>query len=193
MRKSVVKRKTRETDITIELSVKKGVCRNEIKTPIGFLNHMLDEFACHGGFHLKAKAKGDIEIDAHHTVEDVGICLGEAIKKIRGTGKGIQRFGWSVVPMDDALVLVAVDLSGRPFLNFSVKFSAIRKSDFDYRLFEDFFRAVSNSAGANIHILSFAGRDNHHISEAIFKAFGKALGVALSVSGKKIPSTKGRI
>ena len=192
MKKAVVKRKTRETDITIELS-DKGSCRNEIKTPIGFLDHMLDEFACHGGFHLKVKAKGDVEVDDHHTVEDVGICLGEAVRKIRGKGKGIKRFGWAVVPMDEALVLVAVDLSGRPFINFSVRFSAIRKAGFDYRLFEDFFRAVSNTAEANIHILSFAGRDNHHISEAIFKAFGKALEMALSVSGRKIPSTKGRI
>jgi len=154
---------------------------------------MLNEFAWHGGFLIKTQIKGDTDVDAHHTIEDAGICLGEAIKKLIGNGKGINRFGWAIVPMDDALVIVAVDLSGRPFLNFKVRFSEIRKADFDYRLFEDFFKAVSDRASINLHIVLIDGKNNHHISEAIFKGFGIALRMALSRKGKKIPSTKGKI
>jgi len=191
MKKARVKRKTMETDIKMELSLKSG--KNSIKTPFAFFSHMLNEFAWHGGFLIKTQIKGDTDVDAHHTIEDAGICLGEAIKKLIGNGKGINRFGWAIVPMDDALVIVAVDLSGRPFLNFKVRFSEIRKADFDYRLFEDFFKAVSDRASINLHIVLIDGKNNHHISEAIFKGFGIALRMALSRKGKKIPSTKGKI
>jgi len=188
-------RKTKETDISVSLKLgkRKRPGAKDINTPIGFMNHMLEAFSYHGGFGLKVKAKGDTEVDDHHTVEDLGICLGGDLKKIIKKGKGLTRFGSAVIPMDEALALVAVDISGRPFLNFKVKFSAIRKSDFDFRLIEDFFRAVSNTAGITIHIISLGGRNNHHLSEAVFKAFGMALGRALASSGKSVPSTKGVI
>ena len=194
MKKAVIKRKTEETDIEVvlELGAKKRPLKKDIKTPSGFLNHMLEEFACHGGFSLKVKAKGDTEVDMHHTVEDAGICLGEAVRKIAAQGN-INRFGSAVIPMDEALALVASDVSGRPFLDFKVKFRNIRKADFDYRLFEDFFRAFSTRAGVTLHIISLSGRDNHHISESIFKAFGKALSAALAPSRTKTLSTKGVI
>jgi len=195
VKKAIVNRKTTETDISISLGLdkKKRPGIKDINTPSGFLNHMLEEFAYHGGFSLKIKAAGDVDVDLHHTVEDVGLCLGEALKKLIKKGKGIERFGSAVIPMDEALALVSVDISGRPFLSFKVKFSAIRKSDFDFRLIEDFFRAVSNTAGITIHVISFESKDNHHISEAVFKAFGRAMGKALASSGKGIPSTKGVI
>lgn len=195
MKKAIIHRKTTETDISISLGLakKKRPRAEDINTPIGFMNHMLEEFAYHGGFFLKIKATGDIEVDLHHTVEDIGLCLGNVLKKLIKKGKGIERFGSAVIPMDEALALVSVDISGRPFLSFKVKFSAIRKSDFDFRLIEDFFRAVSNTAGITIHIISLEGRDNHHISEAVFKAFGRAMGKALASSGRRIPSTKGVI
>ena len=186
-------RKTKETDISVSLKLggKKRPAPADINTPIGFMNHMLEAFSYHGGFCLKVKATGDTQVDDHHTVEDLGICLGEDLKKIIKKGKGLTRFGSAVIPMDEALALVAIDISGRPFLSFKVEFSAIRKSDFDFRLIEDFFRAVSNTAGITIHVISLGGRDNHHMSEAVFKAFGIALGRALASSGKGIPSTKG--
>lgn len=191
MKTSKVKRKTKETSVSVVFSPKPSA-RNSIKTPSGFLNHMLELFAYHGGFGLSVKASGDTDVDMHHTVEDTGIVLGEAIGKIVSKGK-IKRFGSAVIPMDEALALVALDVSGRPFLKFKAKFSAIRKADFDYRLLEDFFRALSVKAGITIHIVSLAGADNHHICESIFKAFGKALAEALQPSSRKVASTKGLI
>ncbi|MEA2081199.1 MAG: imidazoleglycerol-phosphate dehydratase HisB [Elusimicrobiota bacterium] len=191
MRKSKIKRKTKETSVSVEFSsLSSG--KSRVKTPSGFLNHMLELFAYHGGFGLVVKASGDTEVDMHHTVEDTGIVLGEAIGKIAAKGK-IARFGSAFIPMDEALALVSLDVSGRPFLEFNVEFSDIRKADFDYRLFEDFFRALSVKAGITIHIVSLAGRDNHHICESVFKAFGKALSAALKPSSQKVASTKGLI
>ncbi|MBA3065930.1 imidazoleglycerol-phosphate dehydratase HisB [bacterium] len=193
MRKSKIKRKTKETSVSVEFSAPAlGSKKNSVKTPDGFLNHMLELFAYHGGFGLVVKASGDTDVDMHHTVEDTGIVLGEAIGKIAAKGK-IARFGSAIVPMDEALALVALDVSGRPWLDFKVTFTGIRKADFDYRLLEDFFRALSVKAGITIHIVSLAGRDNHHVCEAVFKAFGKALAAALEPSSRKVSSTKGII
>lgn len=193
MRKSKIKRKTKETSVSVEFSSSASrKKKNSVKTPAGFLNHMLELFAYHGGFGLVVKASGDTDVDMHHTVEDTGIVLGEAIAKIAANGK-IARFGSAIVPMDEALALVALDVSGRPFLEFNIEFAGIRKADFDYRLLEDFFRALSIKAGITIHIVSLAGRDNHHICESVFKAFGKALSAALEPSSKKVASTKGLI
>ncbi|PIV19127.1 MAG: imidazoleglycerol-phosphate dehydratase HisB [Elusimicrobia bacterium CG_4_10_14_3_um_filter_49_12_50_7] len=191
MRKSQVRRKTKETSVSVDFS-SGPAAGNSVKTPEGFLNHMLELFAYHGGFGLVVKASGDTDVDMHHTVEDTGIVLGEAIGKIAAKGK-IQRFGSAIIPMDEALALVSLDVSGRPFLEFNVKFADIRKADFDYRLLEDFFRALSVKAGITMHIVSLAGRDNHHICESVFKAFGKALAMALSPSSRKVSSTKGLI
>jgi len=194
MGKATVKRKTGETDINLVLSfgARFRSRKSGIKTPSGLLNHMLEEFAFHGGFSLKIKAVGDTGVDMHHTVEDIGMCLGEAVRKVTSAGK-IKRFGSAVIPMDEALALVAVDVSGRPFLNFKVKFNKIRQADFDYRLFEDFFKGFADKAGITLHIISLAGRDNHHISESVFKAFGKSLSRALEASPRKTLSTKGVI
>ncbi|MDO9514380.1 MAG: imidazoleglycerol-phosphate dehydratase HisB [Elusimicrobiota bacterium] len=191
MKKSKIIRKTKETSVSVDFSSgPSGKC--SVKTPVGFLNHMLELFAYHGGFGLVVKAAGDTDVDMHHTVEDTGIVLGEAIGKIVSKGK-IRRFGSAIIPMDEALALVSLDVSGRPFLEFNVKFKNIRNADFDYRLLEDFFRALSVKAGITIHIVSLAGRDNHHICESVFKAFGKALAEALKPSSRKVASTKGLI
>ncbi|MCD6311037.1 MAG: imidazoleglycerol-phosphate dehydratase HisB [Elusimicrobia bacterium] len=193
MKKSKVERKTKETSVSVEFSAPaSGKVKNLVKTPEGFLNHMLELFAYHGDFGLVVKASGDTGVDMHHTVEDTGIVLGEAIGKIVSKGK-IERFGSAIIPMDEALALVAIDVSGRPWVDFNVEFTDIRKADFDYRLFEDFFRALAVKAGITIHIVSLAGRDNHHICESVFKAFGKALAAALKPSPKKVSSTKGLI
>lgn len=191
MKKSKIIRKTKETSVSVDFSSGPSG-KSSVKTPVGFLNHMLELFAYHGGFGLVVKAAGDTDVDMHHTVEDTGIVLGEAIGKIVSKGK-IRRFGSAIIPMDEALALVSLDVSGRPFLEFNVKFKSIRNADFDYRLLEDFFRSLSVKAGITIHIVSLAGRDNHHICESVFKAFGKALAEALKPSSRKVASTKGLI
>ena len=194
MRKTTVTRKTKETNITISLNLD-GTGLSDIKTSVPFLDHMLDLLTFHGFFDLKIKAVGDIEVDYHHLMEDLGLTLGDAIKKAIGDKKGIKRFGTSYVPMDEALVRVVIDLSGRPYLVYHVKPSRGSVRDVEISLFEDFFRALSNNAQMNIHINLEYGRDLHHIVEAIFKAFGRALRDAVTIdqSRNKIPSTKGTL
>jgi len=194
MRKATVKRKTNETDISIEFVID-GKGRYEINTPIPFINHMLGLMAYHGRFDLKVSASGDIEVDFHHLIEDLGIVLGEAIKEALGEKAGIRRYGNAVIPMDESLSEVTIDLSGRPYLVYRVQNRRARLRDLEVSLFEDFFRALSNSSLMNLHIRVHYGRDPHHIYESIFKAFGRALreAVAIEPDLKEAPSTKGRL
>jgi imidazoleglycerol-phosphate dehydratase len=192
MRKAEVKRKTKETAISLRLALDgKGGC--QARTGVGFLDHMLDLLARHGGFDLTVKASGDVQVGDHHVVEDVGIVLGQALKEALGKKAGITRYGWAVVPMDEALVMCAVDLGGRPYLAYGLEPRAKRIKAFDVELTEEFFRAVANAAGMNVHVKQLAGRNSHHIIEAGFKAFARALGQAAAVTGRArgVPSTKG--
>lgn len=194
MRKATVTRKTKETNISVSLNLD-GTGTSNIKTSVPFLDHMLDLMTFHGLFDLKIKAAGDIEIDYHHLMEDLGITLGEALKKAVGDKKGIKRYGASCVPMDEALARVVLDLSGRPYLVYHVKPGRGSVRDVEISLFEDFFRSVSNNAQMNIHINLEYGRDLHHIIEAIFKAFGRALRDAVTIDDRRrrVPSTKGKL
>lgn len=194
-----IKRKTKETQIEVMFN-SKGTGEYNINTSIPFLDHMLELFALHGNFDLKIVASGDTEIDNHHLVEDIGIILGMTIKKVAGNKKGMARYGNFLMPMDEALSYVVVDLSGRPYLSFDVKFKKIIgpviktiREEFDYSLIREFFRAVSNNAEMNLHIKNHSGENNHHIAESVFKGFAKALSQALTKQPKtkKIPSTKG--
>jgi imidazoleglycerol-phosphate dehydratase len=191
-RKAEVSRKTKETDIRLKLWVD-GTGKSEINTGIGFFDHMLDLFAKHGLFDLEIKADGDLNVDAHHTVEDVGIVLGQVIKEALGEKKSIKRYGSSFVPMDEALSMVALDISGRPFLVFDAEFSADKVGEMETELVEEFFRAVAFNAGINLHIKNLYGGNNHHIIESIFKAFARALDEATAVDKRidGVMSTKG--
>ena len=194
MRTSEISRKTKETDIRLSLNID-GKGNNEIDTGIGFFDHMLEGFSKHGFFDLNVKIDGDLNVDGHHSVEDCGIVLGEAIKKALGDKAGIRRYGHFTLPMDEVLVLCAVDLCGRPYLNFDYEFKAPMVGDFDTELVHEFFYAVSYSAGMNIHIKQLAGTNNHHLIEATFKAFAKALDEASShdIRINDVLSTKGSI
>lgn len=194
MRKAEVKRKTKETDISVELALD-GSAKYEINTPVPFLNHMLGLMAYHGRFDLKINAAGDIDVDFHHLIEDLGIVIGEAIKEALGEKKGIRRYGNAVIPMDESLAEVTIDLSGRPYLVYRVQNKRLRLRDLEVSLFEDFFRALSNTSLMNLHIRLHYGRDPHHMYEAIFKAFGRALRQAVTIDPelKEAPSTKGRL
>ena len=189
-RVSKVQRETTETKIDIELNID-GNGNYSIKTPSGFFNHMLEQFSKHGKFDLKINAIGDIEIDFHHLVEDVGICLGKAFYEACGEFKGIKRFSSINVPMDDALSNVTIDVSNRPFLVYNVKNLTQKINDFDTELFEEFFRAFVNNFRCNLHINNFYGTNSHHIIESIFKAFGLCLNDALKIINSSVPSTKG--
>jgi imidazoleglycerol-phosphate dehydratase len=195
MRRSKIDRKTKETDIRTELAIEgRGAYR--IDTSIPFLDHMLSLMAKHGLFDLKIKAKGDIEIDDHHTVEDVGIVLGKAFKQALGDMKGVRRYGQAAVPMDECLASVSLDISGRPYLVYKVDFP--RKSKlkaFDPDLIEDFLQAFASNAGVTLHVVVSYGRNTHHIIEAVFKALGRALRQAAEIDPrvKGVPSTKGRL
>ena len=193
-RVSNVIRKTKETDIEIELNLD-GSGKAEIKTGVGFLDHMLDSFARHGLFDLKVKAVGDLEVDSHHLIEDTGIVLGQAIKEAVGDKKGIRRYGFFTLPMDEALVLSAVDLSGRPYLVFDVEFTTPTMGDYDTQMVKEFFYAVSYSAGMNLHFKEFSGDNDHHICEACYKSFAKALSQAVEIDPRisDVLSTKGTI
>ena len=189
-----VKRKTKETDISITLNLDgKGV--SKIDTGIGFFNHMLEGFAKHGFFDLEVKVKGDLIVDGHHTVEDTGIVLGEAIKKAVGDKKGINRYGSFILPMDDALALCAVDLCGRPYLNYDCELTTERVCYLETELVREFFYAVSYSAAMNLHIKMLSGINNHHMIEAMFKAFAKALDNACNFDPRitDVLSTKGAL
>ena len=191
-RKSKITRKTKETDISIQINLD-GVGKYEIDTGIGFLDHMLCHLSKHSKIDLTLKAKGDLEVDQHHTVEDVAICLGEALIDALGDKKGIGRYGNSSVPMEDALANVAVDLSGRPFCVYNVQYKTEKVGDFDVECFEELLRSFSNHGKFNLHISVPHGTNSHHIAEAIFKALGQALGQAVKIAGKDIPSTKGML
>ncbi len=194
MRTSEIYRKTKETDIRLSLNID-GKGNNEIDTGIGFFDHMLEGFSKHGFFDLNVKIDGDLNVDGHHSVEDCGIVLGEAIKKALGDKAGIRRYGHFTLPMDEVLVLCAVDLCGRPYLNFDYEFKAPMVGDFDTELVHEFFYAVSYSAGMNLHIKVLDGGNAHHVIEAIFKAFAKALDMAtgLDVRTTGVLSTKGTL
>jgi len=191
-RSAQVSRKTNETNVSVKLDIDgNGKC--EVETGIGFFNHMLSLFARHGLFDLNIRATGDLCVDAHHTVEDVGITLGQALKEALGSKSNVIRYGTSFVPMDETLAMVVVDLSGRPFLVFDAKFTADRIGEMDTELVEEFFRALAYNAGITLHIKVFYGSNNHHIAEAIFKAFGRALDEATGIDGRieGVMSTKG--
>jgi len=191
-RKSKITRKTKETDISVQINLD-GEGRYEIDSSIGFLDHMLSHLSKHSKIDLTLKAKGDLEVDQHHTVEDVAICLGEALIEALGDKKGIGRYGNSSVPMEDALANVAVDLSGRPFCVYNVQYRTEKVGDFDVECFEELLRSFSNHGKFNLHITVPHGTNSHHIAEAIFKALGQALGQAVKITGKDIPSTKGTL
>ena len=193
-RKGEYKRKTLETEVEVKINLDgKGI--NNLRTEIYFLNHMLTLFARHGFFDLEIKAKGDLEVDYHHTIEDIGICLGEAIKKALQDKKGIKRYGFTILPMDESLVQVALDLSGRGQLIYKVQFKQERVGSFEVSLVEEFFRALSYHAGITLHINLLYGKNSHHIIEAIFKAFARSLDEATREDNRldNIPSSKGII
>lgn len=193
-RTSQVSRTTKETDISMKLNID-GTGKSQIETGIGFFNHMLEGFAKHGFFDLEVSIKGDLQVDGHHTVEDAGIVLGCAIKDAIGDKAGIKRYGSFILPMDDALVLCAVDLCGRPYLNFDHHFTVERVGYLDTELIREFFYAISYSAGMNLHIKVLDGQNNHHIIEAMFKAFSKALDIATTKDDRisDVLSTKGSL
>ena len=194
MRKGEVIRETSETQISMNLELD-GQGSSDISTGVGFLDHMLELFARHGLFDLEVQCKGDLKVDAHHTVEDVGICLGLAVKEALGSAKGIRRYGWVVLPMDEALATVALDLGGRPYLAVSLPTLDGDIGGFAMELLPEFFQAFCNNAGANLHIRVDAGRNRHHMAEAIFKAFSKALDQAVTIDPRVqgVPSTKGKL
>ena len=189
-----VHRKTNETDISLTLTID-GNGKQDIATGIGFFDHMLSGFTRHGFFDLDLKVAGDLEVDCHNTNEDAGIVLGNAIREALGDKKGIKRFGSMILPMDETLVLCAIDLSGRPYFAFDAEFTTDRVGDMDTEMVREFFYAVSYSAGMNLHMKVLSGTNNHHIIEALFKAFGKALDDASSYDPRitDILSTKGSL
>ncbi len=191
---ATVERKTKETDIVMTLNLD-GTGASSIDTGIGFFDHMLEGFAKHGFFDLDCKITGDLHVDGHHTVEDAGIVLGQAIKQAVGDKKGIRRYGYFILPMDDALALCAVDLCGRPYLNFECEFTVSQVGYLDTELVREFFYAVSYSAGMNLHIKMLSGSNNHHMMEAMFKAFSKALDQAVGMDERitDVLSTKGSL
>lgn len=188
-RQTAVRRKTRETDITLELCLEGGAC--EISTGIGFFDHMLTALAVHGGLGLRIRAEGDLQVDCHHTVEDVGIVLGQALKEALGDKSGIRRYGHAFIPMDEALGECALDISGRPFLVFRGEFPQERCGDFDCCMTEEFFRALAMNAGLTLHLGCRYGKNSHHMIEALFKAFAHALREAAEPGGQGVLSSKG--
>lgn len=189
-RKEKIERKTNETDIKIEINLD-GIGTYEIDTGIGFFDHMLSHLSKHSRIDMKIIAKGDLEVDQHHTVEDVGIALGVCLDKALGDKRGIARYGNSTVPMEDALGNCAVDLCGRPFCVYKAQYRTEKIGDFDVECIEEFLRAFTNNAKFNLHIDCPYGTNSHHIAEAIFKALGQALGKAVKIESDQIPSTKG--
>lgn len=193
-RSTTIERKTKETDISVILNID-GLGKSEINTGIGFFNHMLEGFAKHGFFDLKCNVKGDLEVDGHHTVEDTGIVLGTAIKEAIGDKAGIKRYGSFILPMDETLVLCAIDLCGRPYFSFECEFASDKVGEFDTQLVREFFYAVSYSAAMNLHIKVLSGMNDHHKIEAMFKAFAKALDMAVTKDERitSVLSTKGSL
>lgn len=191
-RRSEISRKTRETEIYAGLDLD-GAGISDVATGIGFLDHMLELFAKHGMFDLKVRAEGDLNVDAHHTVEDIGIVLGQALKEAVGDKSGIRRYGSVFIPMDEALAQSVVDISGRPFIVFDIPFTLENVGNISVELFEEFFRALAFTAGITLHIKVLYGNNNHHVIEAVFKAFARSLREAVAVDPREkgIPSTKG--
>lgn len=189
-----VTRKTKETDIAVSLDLD-GSGNATVSTGIGFFDHMLEGFARHGFFDLDVMVEGDLAVDCHHTIEDTGIVIGSAIKEAAGEKKGMKRYGSCILPMDETLVLCAIDLSGRPYLAFEAEFTAERVGYMDTEMVKEFFYAVSYMAGMNLHLKVLSGGNNHHIIEAMFKAFAKALDEAVSLDSRvtDILSTKGSL
>jgi imidazoleglycerol-phosphate dehydratase len=194
MRKSAVTRNTNETQISVKLDLD-GTGRSTIATGVPFLDHMLEQVARHGAFDVEATAKGDLHIDAHHTVEDVGIALGQAFAKAVGDKKGVRRYGHAYVPLDEALSRAVVDLSGRPGLEFHIDFARARIGEFDVDLVHEFFQGFVNHAQVTLHVDNLKGTNAHHQAETAFKAFGRALRMAVEVDPrvKDVPSTKGSL
>ena len=193
-RSTLQKRTTKETDITLKLELD-GIGKSNVETGIGFFNHMLEGFAKHGFFDLEIQIRGDLKVDGHHTVEDAGIVLGTAIKEALGDKEGIKRYGSCILPMDDALALCAVDLCGRPYFSFDCDFTVEKVGYLDTELVREFFYAVSYSAGMNLHIKMLSGINNHHMIEAMFTAFARALDQATSIDDRinGVLSTKGSL
>ncbi len=187
-------RKTKETDISLDFTLD-GSGQTEIDTGIPFFDHMLDGFARHGLFDLKLKVSGDLDVDSHHTVEDVGIVLGQAVREALGSKSGIRRYGYFILPMDETLALSAIDLSGRPYLKYNAEFTVPKLGTLDTEMIREFFYAVSYSSGMNLHLKIMEPGNNHHMAEALFKAFGKALDMASSEEPRirDVWSTKGTL
>ena len=193
-RTATVKRKTRETDIELTFTID-GTGRADISTGIGFFDHMLELFTKHGLFDLQLKAKGDLNVDAHHTVEDVGLALGQALREALGEKKGLCRYGWCLLPMDDALARIALYCSGRPYLAYEAPEDAGSIGDFPFQLLEEFLRAFSVQGGLNLHVTLLDGRDTHHMAEAVFKGLARTLDQATQIDPRVqgVPSTKGQL
>jgi imidazoleglycerol-phosphate dehydratase len=193
-RRAEVARKTRETDVKVSLGLD-GRGRSRIDTGIGFLDHMLTSFATHGRFDLDVRCKGDLHVDAHHSVEDVGITIGDALVQGLGDKRGIVRFGHAYVPLDEALSRCVIDLSGRPYLHYDVSFKARQLGAMPTELFEDFFWALADHGRMNIHLENIRGRNAHHIAETLFKSAARALSMAVARDGRvqDVPSTKGTL
>ncbi|MBQ7375819.1 MAG: imidazoleglycerol-phosphate dehydratase HisB [Clostridia bacterium] len=194
MRKAYIERKTAETDIKLRLCLDECGKNTNIDTGCGFFDHMLTLFAKHARIDLDVRCVGDVNVDYHHSVEDIGICLGLALKEALGEGKGIRRYGNMLLPMDESLVLCALDLSGRSYLAYGLEIPTEKIGDFDSELVEEFFLALTRNAGITLHLKQLDGRNSHHVAEAAFKAFARALREAISIdeSAKdEIPSTKG--
>ena len=195
MRESNLSRKTKETDISIQVKLDENL-ESKINTGIGFFNHMLELFAFHSGIYLSIDCKGDIQVDAHHSVEDIGILLGKSIKQALGEKKGIRRYGNCFLPMDESLVQTTLDISGRPFLVWNVTLQTERLGNYETELTEEFFRAVAFQSGITLHVNMLYGKNTHHIIEAVFKSFGRSLKQAIQIDEKRkneIMSSKGVI
>jgi imidazoleglycerol-phosphate dehydratase len=195
MRTGAVTRKTKETDVSVEINLD-GQGRSQVATGIGFLDHMLDLLARHSRIDITVKAQGDLHIDQHHTTEDVGIALGQAVKKALGDMKGIGRYADVHMPMDEALTRVAIDISGRPYLVFNAEFSRDKVGAFDTELVEEWFRAFAMNAGVTLHVACLYGSNDHHIAESCFKGLARALRAAVGVdprAANEVPSTKGSL
>jgi imidazoleglycerol-phosphate dehydratase len=191
-RTAKILRKTKETDVMVELNLD-GVGKYKIDTGIGFLDHMLTHLSKHGKIDMTVKAKGDLNVDAHHTVEDIGICLGECLTKALGDKKGIARYGYSSVPMEESLANVSIDLSGRPRFVYKVDYRSEKIGDFDVECLEEMLQSFTSNGRLNLHINVPYGTNSHHIAEAIFKGLGQALAEAVKIVGTDVPSTKGQL
>ena len=190
-RTATIQRKTKETDVALTFGLDGG--RRQIQTGIGFFDHLLEQFAHHGGMGLELTARGDRHVDDHHTVEDVGIVMGQALDKALGDKRGIERFGFASVPMDDVLTRVSIDLSGRSALAVDVRFAPGPIGTFDTQLVREFLEALVSHGRFNCHIEQVRGRNNHHMAESIFKALGRSVRMAVAVTSQDVPSTKGML